>query len=140
MILGKNTRERISMNRRSRAVARPNISKGVLKFKSTTQDISESSVILTHANMEQLLEHIADEEEILEFHQWIRDLCHPDSSLVQGSGDKFQKICDQDREHSLLLSHAKNATDSLMTSTDLQDQDKGQKLLRSLANKYVRTR
>ena len=45
--------------------------------------------------MEQILEHIADEQEIKIFHQWISDLCNPDSKIVQDSGDLFKTIFDE---------------------------------------------
>ena len=32
--------------------------------------------------MEQILQHIADEQEIKDFHAWISQLCHPDSPVA----------------------------------------------------------
>lgn len=82
--------------------------------------------------MDQLIEHIANEDEIKIFHSWIGQLCDPNSKIVQHSQDnKFQAVLEQ---HQLDLHLLKNASAQPMTHLDLD----GQKLLRSLANKYVR--
>ena len=90
-------------------------------------------------NMEQLLEHIADEDEILDFHQWIRILCNPDSDLVQNSDSKFKAICRSENISNVsAFLPGKEATNGLMTSTDLDQGRDGQDLMKSLANRYVR--
>lgn len=82
--------------------------------------------------MEQLIvEHIANEDEIKIFHSWIGQLCDPNSMIVQHSQDnKFQAILEQQHQDQDLL---KNTSAQPMTHLDRD----GQKLLRSLANKYV---
>ena len=93
--------------------------------------------------MEQVLEHICCEDEIKTFHQWISDLCNPDSKIVQNSTDKFKIITE---EQSMQTTTFKDASATgLMTSTNLDSVGTtttapavdGQNLLRSLANKYV---
>ena len=46
--------------------------------------------------MEAILQHIADEAEIDEFHKWISDLCDPDSKLVQNTKDKYFKQVEEE--------------------------------------------
>ncbi len=84
--------------------------------------------------MDQLVEHIANEEEIKIFHSWITDLCNPDSKLVQDlQKHRFTQIAS---EVDPVLFPIKNDVPMLVTSTAQCDID-GKKLLRSLANKYV---
>ena len=93
--------------------------------------------------MEQVLEHICCEDEIKTFHQWISELCNPDSPIVQNSSDKFKTITEEQSMQTMTFKDA-SAT-GLMTSTNLDSVGTtttapavdGQNLLRSLANKYV---
>ena len=48
--------------------------------------------------MEAILQHIADEAEIDEFHKWISDLCDPDSKLVQNTKDKYFKQVEEETQ------------------------------------------
>ena len=93
-----------------------------------------------------MLEHICCEDEIKTFHQWISDLCNPDSKIVQNSTDKFKIITEEQSMQTMTFKDA-SAT-GLMTSTNLNSagttaaaatgtESDGQNLLRSLANKYV---
>ena len=91
--------------------------------------------------MEQVLQHICCEDEIKTFHQWISELCNPDSKIVQHSSDKFKTITEEQsmQKTSETATDFKDAsTTGLMTSTNLESATgDGQNLLRSLANKYV---
>ena len=90
--------------------------------------------------MEQVLQHICCEDEIKTFHQWISELCNPDSRIVQHSSDKFKTITEeQSMQKTGTATDFKDAsTTGLMTSTNLESATgDGQNLLRSLANKYV---
>ena len=91
--------------------------------------------------MEQVLQHICCEDEIKTFHQWISELCNPDSRIVQHSSDKFKTITEeQSMQKSETATDFKDAsTTGLMTSTNLEQSatGDGENLLRSLANKYV---
>ena len=94
-----------------------------------------------------MLEHICCEDEIKTFHQWISELCNPDSPIVQNSSDKFKTITEEQSMQTMTFKDA-SAT-GLMTSTNLNSagttaaaaatgtESDGQNLLRSLANKYV---
>ena len=91
--------------------------------------------------MEQVLQHICCEDEIKTFHQWISELCNPDSRIVQHSSDKFKTITEEQsmQKTSETATDFKDAsTTGLMTSTNLESATgDGENLLRSLANKYV---
>ena len=90
--------------------------------------------------MEQVLQHICCEDEIKTFHQWISELCNPDSRIVQHSSDKFKTITEeQSMQKTGTATDFKDAsTTGLMTSTNHESATgDGQNLLRSLANKYV---
>ena len=90
------------------------------------------------ASMEQVLEHICCEDEIKTFHQWISDLCNPDSRIVQNSSDKFQTITEEQNMQKTTTNFKDASATGLMTSTNLESATgDGQGLLRSLANKYV---
>ena len=80
--------------------------------------------------MEQILEHIADEQEIKQFHTWISDLCHPDSPVP--NVDQFDKIVRKHEQNR--PSMPTMGKDANLTSTCPQE---GQRVLRALANKFV---
>lgn len=81
--------------------------------------------------MEQILQHITDEDEIQVFHKWIAELCNPDSSIVQDAKDKFQRILDENP----IMNRPMPGKDANLAGIEPE----GQKLMRKLANKYVRT-
>ena len=80
--------------------------------------------------MEQILQHIADEQEIKDFHAWISQLCHPDSPVA--NVQHFDQIL-SDHQASL----ATNSPLDRKTSTYLDHAGSGQRILRALANKFV---
>ena len=79
--------------------------------------------------MEQILQHIADEQEIKHFHSWISDLCSPDSPVP--NVEQFDKILSQQKSVNTALTAGKDVN---LSSTCHQE---GQKVLRALANKFV---
>ena len=87
-------------------------------------------------NMEQILQHITDEEEIQVFHKWIAQLCNPDSRIVQDSEEKFQKILDEAPMTSTTSSRLLPMPGKDANLAGIETE--GQKLMRKLANKYVR--
>ena len=88
--------------------------------------LSDTSDIVN--DMEQILQHIADEEEIKVFHQWISDLCNPDYEIVLESRATFKTILDQ----------TSRSRQSKCSTFESPSETEGHLLLRSLANKYVR--
>lgn len=84
--------------------------------------------------MEQILQHIADEQEIKDFHAWISQLCHPDSPVA--NVQHFDQI--QSDHQAKLESLRANRKDNLsLTSTNQEHAGSGQRILRALANKFV---
>ena len=79
--------------------------------------------------MEQILQHIADEQEIKHFHGWISELCHPDSPVP--NAQHFDKIANDHRAlNTVSLGGGKD-----LSST--HQEHSGQRILRALANKFV---
>ena len=78
--------------------------------------------------MEQILQHIADEQEIKDFHAWISQLCHPDSPVA--NVQHFDQILSDHHQAQATLEDRK-------TSTYLDHAGSGQRILRALANKFV---
>ena len=46
--------------------------------------------------MDALLQHLADEVEIDEFHTWISEVCDPDAKIVQVTNEKHFKNVEED--------------------------------------------
>ena len=82
--------------------------------------------------MEQILQHIADEQEIKQFHSWISELCHPDSPVPNVR--HFEKIASEHQAFNSVTGLGSNGKD--LSSTH-QQENGGQRILRALANKFV---
>ena len=78
--------------------------------------------------MEQILQHIADEQEIKYFHTWISDLCAPDSPVP--NVEQFDTIVNKHKVNSTLTT----GKDVNLSSACHQE---GQNVLKALANKFV---
>ena len=77
--------------------------------------------------MEQVLQHICCEDEIKTFHQWISELCNPDSRIVQHSSDKFKTITEE------------QSMQKTGTATDFKDASTTGLMTRAVHNAMART-
>jgi hypothetical protein len=74
--------------------------------------------------MEEVIKHIADEDEIKAFHVWISELCDPDSLIVQHcQEEKFAQVTE--------------IVATVATKEVLDQKADGQRLIQSLASKYA---